>query len=1089
MDRKNRLLTDGRCGLLRRAVAACLLCLAAGAAWAEALVPLKGTVKDASGLPLTGVSVRVKGENGGAVTDINGRFSLNVEKGKTLVLTYIGYTDHEVTVTDDQVMQIVLEEDDKYLDEVVVVGYGTAKKANLVGAVDQIDNKMIAERANSNVSRSLQGMVPGLNVTFSDGKPSRNPSINLRGQGSIGAGGSALILIDGVEGDLNSVNPADVESVSVLKDASSAAIYGARGAFGVVLVTTKRAASGKPKVNYNGSVSLHRRTVRTEDGIVSDGLQWTDGWYTAYVEGKNSLPNGINNVFKYSTDWYNELVRRAADPSLPKVRVNDNGEYEYFGNTNWLDIIYKDFNYSTEHNLSVSGGNDRTKYYVSARYFNQDGIYSEGNEKYTQYNFRSRGEIKINDALTLENSTDFTRFNSHQPMVMYDRQNIGRQIQHQGYPMTMPKNPDGTWTETAVYIGWAGFVEGTSWQKNGKTDLRNTTTLTFEPMKDELVFKGDFTWYKSISDRRRAENQYNYYTGPEIMKTRNTYSSLENVDYDKEYLSSNITGNYIPKFRNKDHYLNVLLGWNLEHQHYTTLTTYRRGLLYPSKPSFALMDGDYYTENQGGYEWAYVGMLYRVDYNYKNRYLAQVSGRYDGSSKFPTDQQWGFFPSGSLAWRVSEEAFMSPVRSWLDNLKIRGSIGSLGNGNVDPYLFLSTVPIGRTSAIIDGGLQTYATTPNIIPNSLTWERATTFDIGLDVDLLRSRLSATFDYYRRNTTDMYTVGPTLPAVLGASTPKGNNASMKTKGWELSVQWRDQFSLAGKPFSYSVKAMLWDNRTWVTKFYNPTKTLSSYYEGQELGTIWGYHVEGLFKDQAEIDAHADQSFLIVSDDNILKPGDVKFADLDGSGKVNNGDNTLDSHGDLKIIGNSLPRYQFGLNLSANWNGFGITAFFQGVGKRNWYPHRESGFFWGQYDRPYSYMLKEHTGDNVWTEENQNTNAYWPRYRGYIAQGSTRALGRQANDRYLQNVAYVRLKNLQVDYSFRKNICRALHVQDLRIYLSGENLFTWSPLYKHTKMYDPEGINPGDADFRSTANSDGDGYGYPILSSYTFGINVTF
>lgn len=494
-------------GYYRKAFSTLALTFVAGALWAASVIPLKGTVKDATGQPLAGVTVRIKGEKAGVVTDANGQFVLNVEKGKRLLLSYIGYTNKEITVDNTDLMQIVLQEDAQLLQEVVVVGYGTAKKVNLVGAVDQIDNKQIAERSNSNISRSLQGMVPGLNISFSDGKPSRTPSINLRGTGSIGAGGSALVLIDGVEGDLNSVSPADVESVSVLKDASSAAIYGARGAFGVVLVTTKKASVGRTKVNYNGSVSMHQRTVKVEDGIVSNGLQWTDGWYTAYKEGQNAEPGGINNVFKWSTDWYNELVKRDADPTLDKVRVNDKGEYEYFGNTNWLDVIYKDHNYSTEHNVNISGGNDRARYYVSGRYFNQDGIYSAGDEKYTQYNIRSRGEIKINEALWLENSTDVMIYRSHQPMVMYDRQLIERQLQHQGYPMTMEKNPDGTWTEASVYTGWAGFVEGTSWQKNNKLDVRNTTTLTFMPIKDQLTFKGDFTYYSSKSGRLRAENQ------------------------------------------------------------------------------------------------------------------------------------------------------------------------------------------------------------------------------------------------------------------------------------------------------------------------------------------------------------------------------------------------------------------------------------------------------------------------------------------------------------------------------------------------------------------------------------------------------
>lgn len=1061
----------------------------AGSICAASPQPIKGTVKDAKGEPLLGVVVRGNGGKVLAITKADGTFAVEAGKGEHLVLSYMGYVSKDVVAKQNGTMQIVMQEDPKMLHDVVVVGYGTAKKANLIGAVDQIGNKEIAERANSNISRSLQGLVPGLNITFSDGKPSRNPSINVRGTGSIGAGGSALVLIDGVEGDLNSVNPADVESVSVLKDASSAAIYGARGAFGVVLVTTKKAKAGRTTVNYNGSYSLHRRTRRVEDGVVSNGLQWVDGWYKAYKEGQNAEPGGINNVFKWSTDWYNELVKRDADPTLDKVRVNDKGQYEYFGNTNWLDVIYRDFNSSTEHNVSVSGGTDRAKFYVSGRYFSQDGIYSAGNEKYTQYNLRSRGEIKVNKMLTLENNADMTVYRSHQPMVMYDRQLIERQIQHQGYPVTMVTNPDGTWTEAAVYIGWAGFVEGTSWQKDNTLDVRNTTALTFVPIKDQLTFKGDFTYYSSRSTRLRAENQYNYYTGPNIQGTRNTYSSLENYDYNREYMSGNLTGNYVPKFTNKDHYLNVLMGWNIEHQTYKTIQTYRRGLLYETKPTFALMDGDFYTTGQGGYEWAYVGFLYRINYNYKNRYLAEFSGRYDASSKFPKDQQWGFFPSGSVGWRVADEPFMRNTRSWLDNLKVRASVGSLGNGNVSPYTYLSTVGIARTSLILNGELQAYASVPNLIPDGLTWERSTTYDAGVDIDMFSNRLSINFDYYQRYTTDMYTVGPTLPAVLGSASPKGNNADMKTKGWELSVTWRDNFNLAGKPFNYSVKAMLWDYRTWVTKFNNPTKLLSTYYEGQELGTIWGYHIEGLFKDQAQIDAHADQSMIKVSANNILKPGDLMFADLNNDKVVNNGSNTLGDHGDLKIVGNSMPRYQFGVNLAANWNGIGISAFFQGIGKRNWYPHRESAFFWGQYDRPYSYMLKEHTGNDVWTEENQNVNAYWPRYRGYLANGSTKAMGIQANDRYLQNAAYVRLKNLQIDYSFNESVCKALHLQGLKVYLAGENLLTWTPLSKHASMFDPEVINSGDADFRSTANSDGDGYGYPLLSSYTIGINVTF
>jgi len=1080
-----------RSGALRRMLLLCLLCCCSLSLMAQKRVT--GTVTDASGEPVAGANVAEKGTSNGAITDVDGKFALEVA-GVTSVLriSYIGYTAQEIPVGERSAIDAVLSEAAQSLDEVVVVGYGTTRRRNLVGAVEQIGGKALAERANMNVSRSLQGQVPGLTITASDGKPSRGASIELRGTSSIGAGGSPLILIDGVEahGDMTTVNPADIESISVLKDASSAAIYGAKGAFGVILITTKTATEGKPRVNYNGGVSMHRRIFEPE--LVWNGLQWTNGWYKAYIEGQGTAPAGINNVFKYNADWYAELVKRDADPTLEKVRVNKNGEYEYFGNTNWFDIIYKDYSMSTEHNVSVSGGNDRAKYYVSGRYFNQDGIYTAGNEDFTQYNFRAKGSLQLNKYFLLENNTDFIRRSIHQPMVMYDRQLILRMLQHQGYPMTMPKNPDGTWTETGVYIGWAGFVEGTSWQHNNKMDLKNTTTLTYTPVK-ELIFKADFSYYFNYSERLRAENMYEYYTGPLITGTRNTFSSLEHYGYNNEYEASNITANYLPEFNNPDHKLNIIAGFNVEHKYTRNIQTYRRGLIYEEKPTFALMDGDYYTTGQSGAEWSYAGLLYRLDYSFKDRYLLQVSGRYDGSSKFPSNQRMGFFPSASLGWIISDESFMSSTRSFLDMFKLRLTAGSLGNGSVDDFLYISNMTIAKSSAIINGNVQSYSYAPANVPSTLTWETSTTYDVGVDLLALKNRLSFVFDYYIRYTTDMFTVGVELPAVFGATQPKGNNADLKTKGWEASLQWQDRFTVAGRPFGYNIKGMLWDNRSWVTRYNNVNKTLgtgqtASYYEGMEIGEMWGYHIEGLFHDQDEINNHADQSAIRVSAQNVLAPGDLKFADLDGSGVINTGSNTVDDPGDRRIIGNTSIRYNYGVNIGANWNGIGLSAFFQGIGKRNWYPHQESAFFWGQYDRPYSYMLQIHTGDNVWTEENQNYDAYWPRYRGYLANSSNRSMS-VVNDRYMQNAAYLRLKNMQIDYSFSRQICNFLHVGDLRLYVSGENLWTWSPMFKVTRNFDPEVIEAGDSDFRNTAGTDGDGYGYPQQATYTLGLNITF
>lgn len=526
------------------------------------------------------------------------------------------------------------------------------------------------------------------------------------------------------------------------------------------------------------------------------------------------------------------------------------------------------------------------------------------------------------------------------------------------------------------------------------------------------------------------------------------------------------------------------------------------------------MDGDMLTAILGedGNEWAYAGALFRVDYTYASKYLAEFSGRYDGSSKFPYNSQWGFFPSGSLAWRFSEESFLEATRSWLTNGKLRFSIGSLGNGNASPYSFMSLVDPSTSGVILDGAKATYAYVPGLVPSGLTWERSTTYNVGLDLGMLNDRLAFQGDAYIRKTTDMYTVGPTLPAVLGAGSPKGNYADMETKGWELSLTWRDSFVLANKPFSYSVKAMAWDYYSDITKFNNDTKSLSSYRVGQRLGEIWGYHVEGLYEHDAQALARTTGTKVDVLDDmgNVIRTydytdrkvnqstvakvssksntylaGDLIYADLNGDGLVNNGANTADDSGDMKVIGNSLPRYQYGLTLNANWYGFGLTAFFQGVGEQYWYPSNETAFFWGKYGRPYGIDLLEQSKENRWSESNPD--AYWPRLRGYVANNSNYELT-TVNDRYIQNIGYLRLKNMMIDYSFDKKVCSSLGMSNLRLFVQAENLWTWSPFFKHCKTMDPEGTSTGDDDF-SSANDRGAGTGYPFMRTWTVGLSVSF
>lgn len=438
----------------------------------------------------------------------------------------------------------------------------------------------------------------------------------------------------------------------------------------------------------------------------------------------------------------------------------------------------------------------------------------------------------------------------------------------------------------------------------------------------------------------------------------------------------------------------------------------------------------------------------------------------------------------------------------MDNFKIRANYGSLGNGTVSPYSFLETMDINKSSVIFDGGFVNYTTNPSVVPKTLTWETVTTYDVGLDFDLLKSRLSFSGDWYRRNTTDLITIGPELPQVYGASAPKGNYASLKTTGWELTLSWRDAFKLAGKDFTYGIKGSVWDTRTWVKEFTSTSGDILDYYSGKELGEIWGFRTDGIFRDNAEANAWATDSYHKNGSNFRAYAGDLKFLDLNGDGKIDYGKGTLDDHGDLDRIGDITPRYQYGVNLDFKWNGIGLSMFFQGVGKRDWYPMVETAYFWGQYNRPYcGYLMKTQTGDNYaqidystenWTVVNYDKNPYWSRRVGYSANRNVGPLTVE-NDHYLQNAAYIRLKNLTVDYSFPKKLVNKIGMQGARIYCSMENLWTWSPMFKYTDMFDPEGIGVGDSDFDSTSkiglSGVGDGMSYPMLRTFTFGLSLTF
>ena len=1117
---------SGRFGKILTGVLCAVALLASGNVVAQNRTVSGKVIDAATKAPMPGAAVVVKGTSTGTATDANGQYTISASANDVLECSFFGYTAVEVTVGNRSVIDFTLTESSQAVDEVVVVGYGTLKKAQLVGAVENLGGEELEGRSTANVSRSLQGMVPGLNVMPRDGKPTQGGEIYIRGNSQsvsmrkstssgtgktikLGQGGSALVLIDGVEGDLNSVNPEDVENIAVLKDAASASVYGARGAYGVILVTTKTPTKDKVTINYNGSVSLNTRTIKWEDHLVSDGLLWLDN-FANYFQNDSRTPtstgklaSAVNNRSNtYSQAYHEEFRKRSTDPTYENYgkiygKFGNTNNYAYYASTNWIDMWYRDMNASHVHNLSVAGSSEKVKYSISGRYYNQDGIYEFDNEKYNAYNLRAKGEVKVFKWLTLGNNTSIFHQKYHQPMVTGGSEPILRQFEHRGQPIYPAYNEDGTLTFYGAAVMYGAFSGDTSYQENVKMYASSTTSLVAEPIKDVLKISADFTYKADRNTQVRVSPIQTGYSAPGGAENYNNSSYKSDWRYNTDYLAANAVLTWTPKL-GKNHDLNVMAGWNLESKKYRRLYLQRRGLMDPTRPSFELMDSQEYSVEDDGYDHNLVGVFARVNYALFGRYIFEFAGRYDGESRFPSQQRWGFFPSGSIGWRLADEPWMDWSDEWLDNFKVRANVGSLGNSMIDDYAFMDLWAVDKTSEIINGSKVPYVTTNGMVSSSLTWETITTYDVGLDMDFLGNRLSFSGDIYWKYTTDMLTTGPDYPAVLGETSPMINYGRLKTKGWEAALTWRDSFKAGGKDFNYSVRFSIWDSRMWIDKFSNESGNIYNFYEGMELGDVWGFKTDGYFLTNEEANNWATDSFHKNGSNFRAFAGDLKFIDINGDGKIDTGKGTLEDHGDLAIIGNERARYHFGVNLSGNWNGIGLSVFLQGVMKRDWYPDQESGFFWGMYNRPYGYLPKVHVEDRVdvdYSTENwvvTNPGAYYTRA---VAYASNRNVGPLAyeNDYYLQDVSYVRVKNITLDYTFPTKLTQKAHIQKLKVFFTAENPFTFSKLYKHTKMFDPEVIGAGDTDFNAGGatglSGAGQGYSYPLLKTFTFGLNITF
>ncbi|GGB96573.1 SusC/RagA family TonB-linked outer membrane protein [Dyadobacter sediminis] len=1047
---------------------------------------VSGKVNDAAtseGLP--GVNVVIKGSQTGTVTDANGSYSLDIpEEGAVLVFSYVGYLSQEVDAGTKSVIDVQLAADSKSLSEVVVVGYGTQKKVNLTGAVDQVGQEVLQNRPITNIAQGLVGAVPNLNLRMLDGKPTQSPSFNIRGTTSIGQGGSALVLIDGVEGDPRVLNPNDIESISVLKDAASASIYGARAAFGVVLITTKMPVEGKTTLSYSTNYSIKSPTTVPDN--LTDSYPWAQGFSDAWSRWNDngSTPTAINKTISFSPAYLAEIKRRYEDPSLPRVEVNPTtGEYQYYYSTDWYKELYKERFSAQDHNLSVSGGSNKATFLVSGRYNGQSGLFRYNSDDYQMYNLRAKGSIQLTPWLRIDNNTEYSSQKYHQPINVGEGSGIYRNIADEGHPLAPLLNPDGTLSFSAAYTVGDYYI-GRNGIDNTQRFLKNQIAAKSQFFDNSLTIRANLTFQSTDIGTQQNRVQVPYsrakgiigYTGTntnDIMERKRTTN----------YLATNFYADYVKSFSNS-HNFTFLAGFNYEQSVYSNLSAQRNGIIYSGVEDINLALGQSIVTTGGYQKWAIAGGFFRVNYNFRERYLLEVNGRYDGSSKFPTDQQWAFFPSVSAGWRVSEEAFWKVSPNVLSNLKLRASYGSLGNGNIDPYSFNEKFSISQSGRIINGIRPQTTRQPVVVPDGLTWETSTTGNIGLEFSSLNKRLSFVGDMYRRWTSDMFTVGPTVPAVFGTTVPKGNYADLKTTGWELSVNWSDHFTMASRPFNYSARFTLADSRAIITKYNNPDKNLTDYYEGQRVGEIWGYRVEGLFRSASEIADSPSQRDIPNTNTRKNYVGDLKFKNLDGDNVIYQGLNRVGNSGDKTIIGNSEPRYTFGLNLSGDWNGIYVAGFFQGVAKQDWYPSAESRF-WGQYNRPYNAYPRWHQ-DNMFREELGNFDAYLPRLVGYVAQGTGRAL-QVANDRYLQNAAYIRLRNLQIGYTIPNRIVSKIHARDLKVYMSAENIWTWSPMYKWTRDTDVSSIYGSDRDL--SGGSSGDGYNYPMLKAVSLGLTLNF
>lgn len=1102
-------------------------------------ITVKGKVVDSQGEPLVGVSVVVKGTTQGVLTDIDGRYSTNTTSGATLVFSYIGYKTQSVNIVNQSEVNITLEEDAQIMQEVVVVGYGSQKKENLTGAVASVNiGQTLDSRPIADVGRGLQGSVPGLSVVVPSGEVGSDPIMKIRGQiGSIQGNATPLLLLDNVEiPSIQMVNPDDIESISVLKDAAASSIYGSKAAFGVILITTKKGAkSEKVNVQYSNNFSWQKVAKDIELGGI-DALEYS----LLAVERVGGTMAGAfwkldRASFERSKEW---LATYGSMTNEPMVYGRDwymNGSYKMGVRTyNAYDHIVDEWTPAQTHNLSVSGKTSKTTYNVALGYLDQDGLLKPAKkDDFRRYNASMRLSSEINKYVTVRGGAMFSQRTKSYPYVTSSTTADPWLYIYRWGPLQPFGTEDGDPLRSPASEMAAA---NTAKQQYNYTNINIGATVN---ITNDWTLEADYTFANNeyIQDRPGTRYTARNAWGSAVVKNDADGNSIyvnkngdivSSTDADAMVAYQLINTTYTAKGSNPDHIYrssentqqgtsNVYSTYNLKLDDHAfkfmaglnwvkSMTksnwSQKTELFDINNPQLSLATGTQTTGGEATWE-SQLGYFGRVNYMFKDKYLLEANLRYDGSSKFPEHLRWRWYPSFSGGWVISNENFMKSLYPALSFSKLRASWGSIGDQSVPNNLYVPVLPYAQSTWLNGSTKFPYYATPKAVDRNITWQDIETLNLGLDTRFIKDKLGVTFDWYQRYTRNMITPGIELPLTFGTDIPVGNYGELRTRGWELTVDFNHKFS---NGIGINLMATVSDATTFITEYpEEAVKTVtnaSTYYNGKRYGDIWGYKVDRLYqKDDFEYDANGNivttivngktmnklkgdnpvyQTFVQNSSDFRFGPGDVKFVDIDGDGFIDYGNGVDGDSGDYTVIGNSTPRYNYGFRLGADYKGFDLSLFFQGVGDRQ---------IWGNgflaipgYNSSDGAMPQTFAG-NFWTED--RTDAFYP--RAYNNAGSASSNNMQVSDRYLLDMSYLRLKNVTLGYTVPASTIKKAYLTNARIYLSLENIKTWDNL--DGLPIDPEAISGYSMFNETNYNLGRTGIGAPLFKSVSFGVQLTF